>query len=510
VARLVIVSNRVPPPRERASQAGGLAVAVRDALRKDGGLWFGWSGDVVETTTGSLKILTSGRVTYATMDLGRADHRHYYIGYANSTLWPLLHYRVGLLEYQREDFEGYLRVNAVMARSLLPLLGPDDAIWVHDYHLIPFAAELRRQGIENPVGLFLHTPFPVPALFEALPRHRLLLESLTAYDLVGLQTDLDLRALQSCVVDLAKGEVRPDGAIRAFGRRLRAGVFPVGIDGIGFARMAAGAARSTETRRLQGSLAGRRLVIGVDRLDYSKGLVNRFLAYDRLLELWPEHRAKVTFLQIAARSRTDVAPYQALRRELEHAAGRTNGRFAEFDWVPIRYLTRALPRKTLAGFYRASQVGFITPLRDGMNLVAKEYVAAQPPDDPGVLVLSRFAGAAREFEAAMLVNPHDLDEMAETLHRALVMPIEERRSRWRAMMEQVRRHSARSWSDSYLKALAAATEERHAAPGVPTNHPTGRAAAARPATGRGPVLKRRGSRLSRPPQHNGKSGVRRE
>jgi len=462
LARLVIVSNRVPPPRERAGQAGGLAVAIRDALRKDGGLWFGWTGEVAETTTAALKILTSGRVTYATMDLGKTDHRQYYVGYANSTLWPMLHYRVGLLEYKREEFEGYLRVNETMASALLPLLGPEDVIWVHDYHLIPFGQALRRQGVRNPIGIFLHTPFPVPALFEALPRQGLLLEALMAFDLIGFQTDLDLKAFHGCITDIAKGEVGPDGAVTAYGRTAGAAVFPVGIDGDGFARMAASAAKSGETARLRDSLVGRRLIIGVDRLDYSKGLVNRFHAYDRLLESRPEHRAKVTFLQIAARSRSDVAPYRALRHELEQAAGRTNGRFAEFDWVPIRYLTRALPRSTLAGFYRMSQVGFVTPLRDGMNLVAKEYVAAQPAEDPGVLVLSRFAGAAREFDAAMLVNPYDLDEMADTLHRALVMPIDERRSRWSAMMESVKRHSARSWSQSFLKALNAAAAERPA------------------------------------------------
>jgi trehalose 6-phosphate synthase len=310
-----------------------------------------------------------------------------------------------------------------------------------------------------------------------------LLETFFAYDLVGLQTDLDHRAFRGCMTELAGADLATEDRIRADGRTTRAGVFPVGIDGDGFARMAATAANSPETARLRDSLVGRKLIIGVDRLDYSKGLINRFRAYDRMLELWPEHRAKVTLLQIAARSRDDVASYRALRRELEHAAGRTNGRFAEFDWVPIRYVTRALPRNTLAGFFRASQVGLVTPLRDGMNLVAKEYVAAQPADDPGVLVLSRFAGAAREFGAAIQVNPYDLDDMAECLHRALVMPLEERRSRWAQMMESVRRHSAQGWSQNFLRALAAATSERspkRMAPAV--NRAPRRARDRRPAT----------------------------
>lgn len=462
-SRLVIVSNRVPSPRERASQAGGLAVAVRDALRRDGGLWFGWTGEVAEVSTDALKIMAAGRVTYATLDLDKTDHQQYYVGYANSTLWPVLHYRVGLLEYRREDMEGYLRVNERMARALVPLLGPDDVIWVHDYHLIPFGQILRRMGIGNPIGFFLHTPFPVAQVLEALPRHEMLLEGLANYDLVGFQTDLDLTAFLGCIADIAKGRLRSDASFTAYGRNGAAAVFPASIDGDGFARMAQVSASSPESQRLKESLGGRRLMIGVDRLDYSKGLVNRFAAYDRLLDTRPEHRSKVTFLQVAARSRSDVAQYRALRRELEQAAGRTNGRYAEFDWVPIRYLTRALPRSTLSGFYRLSQVGLVTPLRDGMNLVAKEYVAAQPPEDPGVLVLSRFAGAAREFDAAMLVNPHDLDQMAEMMHRALGMPLEERRSRWAAMMEQLKRHSARSWSRGFLKELHRRASARLAA-----------------------------------------------
>ncbi len=463
-ARLVIVSNRVPSPRERASQAGGLAVAVRDALRRNGGLWFGWTGEVSEVSTDALKIMSAGKVTYATFDLGKTDHQQFYIGYANSTLWPVLHYRVGLLEYRREDMEGYLRVNERMARSLLPLLGPDDVIWVHDYHLIPFGQILRRMGVRNPIGFFLHTPFPVAQVFEALPRHEMLLEALASYDLVGFQTDLDLTAFLGCIGDIAKGNIRSDGSFTAYGRNGAGAVFPASIDGDGFAGMAKDSSLSPEGQRLKESLGGRRLMIGVDRLDYSKGLVNRFLAYDRMLDMYPEHRSKVTFLQVAARSRSDVAQYRLLRRELEQAASRTNGRYAEFDWVPIRYLTRALPRSTLAGFYRLSQVGLVTPLRDGMNLVAKEYVAAQPAEDPGVLVLSRFAGAAREFDAAMLVNPYDLDQMAEMMHRALAMPLEERRDRWVSMMEKLKLHSARSWSRDFLHELHRRASARLAAP----------------------------------------------
>jgi len=453
MARLVIVSNRVTPPRARPAEAGGLAVAMRDALRARGGLWFGWSGEVGETA--APKVETSGRVTYATVDLSQADYDEYYSGFANSTLWPLFHYRVGLLEFSRAHFEGYLRVNALFARLLQPLLRADDRVWAHDYHLMPLAAELRRLGVTNRTGFFLHTPFPVARVLEALPPCHELLAALSAYDLVGFQTSSDLRAFQDCMMNLAGGAVGTDGTIEAFGRRFRAGVFPVGINTPGFADMAKEAMTSPETVRLKDSMGGRKLIIGVDRLDYSKGLPNRFLAYERLLERWPQYKASVTYLQVAPRTRGDVTQYRMLRQELERAAGRINSRYAEFDWTPVRYLGRSLARGVLAGFYRTARVGLVTPLRDGMNLVAKEYVAAQDPEDPGVLVLSRFAGAAEELEAALIVNPFDIDAIAEALNQALAMPADERRIRWEAMMAPLSRNTAQAWYDQFVASLGA-------------------------------------------------------
>jgi trehalose 6-phosphate synthase len=453
LARLVIVSNRVSLPRERISRAGGLAVAIRDALRRYGGVWFGWSGEIAEETAPAPHIVTSGPITFATVDLSAEDHKAYYLGYANSSLWPLLHYRVGLLEFDRSDFDGYLRVNAALARSLVPLVQPDDLIWVHDYHLIPLGAELRRLGVRNRIGFFLHTPLPTTEVLTALPGHDVLVRSLCAYDLVGFQTQRDVRAFRDYIVNEARGHVRDGAALQAYGLSTRAEAFPIGIDTKDFAALAAGAATAPETDRLRESLVGRKLIIGVDRLDYSKGLPNRFAAFQELLTRWPEHHAKVTFLQIAPHSRGDIAQYRALRRELEAMAGRINGRFAEFDWAPIRYLNRPFSRQLLAGFYRHSHVGFVTPLRDGMNLVAKEYVAAQDPGDPGVLVLSRFAGAAAELDAALIVNPFDTGAMAEALHAALTMPLAERRARWQMMMRVIERNTIEDWRESFLDAL---------------------------------------------------------
>jgi trehalose 6-phosphate synthase len=451
----VIVSNRVSLPRERMSRAGGLAVALREALNRRGGLWFGWSGETTENPEPAPTIATAGRVSFATLDLSPAEHQAYYLGYANSTLWPLCHYRLGLIEFKRAAYEGYLAVNTRFARALAPLLRPDDVIWVHDYHFFPFASALRKAGVRNKIGFFLHIPFPTPEVLAVLPHYRALLANLADYDLVGFQTKSDLRAFLAGISDEADGSIAEDGSFAAFGRHSRAGTFPIGIETDEFAALAADTVRGPETQRLQSSLAGRALVTGVDRLDYSKGLPARFEAFRQLLLSFPEHRSKVTFMQIAPLSRDDVAQYRTLRRELERAAGRINGQFAEFDWVPVRYLNRSFPRRELAGFFRASRIGLVTPFRDGMNLVAKEYVAAQGPADPGVLILSRFAGAARELKGALIVNPFDTDQVAEALHAGLKMPLDERQARWQGMMEALRANTITHWRERFLDTLQA-------------------------------------------------------
>lgn len=454
MARLVIVSNRVAVPDE-AARAGGLAVALQEALQQDGGIWFGWSGNIAESEEppAAPEIIRRGPVTFALLHLNQQDHDEYYTGYANRTLWPVFHYRTDLADFTSEFHSGYARVNALFADKLAPLVAPDDDVWVHDYHLIPLGAELRRRGLRNRMGFFLHTPFPALDILMVLPHHREIVEALCAYDLVGFQTADDLRAFHDYVTVEGGGEVLSDGSVRAFGRSLRADVFPIGIDVEGMVAAAQAAPGRPETRRLQRSIGDGAVVVGVDRLDYSKGLVERLQAFGHLLEIRPDYQGRVTLMQIAPPSRSDVPEYMAIRRELETEAGHINGRFADFDWTPIRYINRSYPREVLAAFYRSSQVGLVTPLRDGMNLVAKEYVAAQNPDDPGVLVLSRFAGAARELDTAIQVNPHDMDGMAQAIVQALEMPLEERRERWRAMMAAVRRHSLDNWRTSFLRAL---------------------------------------------------------
>ncbi len=457
--RLVVVSNRVGPIEAGKASQGGLAVALRAALERTGGLWFGFSGSVSEQPSEAPAIEAAGNITSATLDLTRRDFEEYYIGYANRVLWPLFHYRPSLLGFSRRDLAGYLRVNRAFARALLPLLAPGDLVWVHDYHLIPLGEALRQLGCRQAIGFFLHTPFPAAELMRLLPNHRELVAGLCAYDLVGFQTESDLQGLRDYLVRLGGGEDLGGGVFRGFGRVFRAAVFPVGIDVEAIAAQAAAAEASRHMRRLRDSIRDRALIIGVDRLDYSKGLPARFAGYAHLLEHYRQVRGRTVLLQIAPPSRSDVPEYREIRRTLEGAAGNINGRFAEFDWTPLRYLNKSFNHRILTGFYRAARIALVTPFRDGMNLVVKEYLASQSPDDPGMPVLSCFAGAAHELVEAIIVNPYDREGMAEAIWQGLEMPLDERKERWNAMMATLRRNDADAWRRRFLDALAAKVPE---------------------------------------------------
>jgi trehalose 6-phosphate synthase len=460
MARLVIVSNRVPIPKARIAAAGGLAVALRDLLTP-GAMWFGWSGRLASTPAVQPALVEARGVTYATVDLTAEAHRAFYVGFANGALWPLLHFRLGLMHFRREDYAGYLAVNETFAAALSQVVQPDDTVWAHDYHLMPFGRMLRQHGFKGPLGFFLHVPFVPPSMLEAMPVARELVADLCAYDLVGFQTEEHARDFRDCAQRMLGATI--DGEwVRLNGRRMRVFADPIGIDAQGFAQEAERAASDKLVQRVAGSLVGRQLAIGVDRMDYSKGLPQRFEAYGRLLERHPEHRRKIHFLQICPRSREEVDEYRKLRAELDRLTGRINGRFSELDWTPLRYSTRPAPRATLAGLYRIGRIGVVTPLRDGMNLVAKEYVAAQPDDDPGVLVLSQFAGAAHEFTEALIVNPFDPDAIAEAMHVGLTMSLAERKERQAALKAKVFRTTAEVFCRRFITALETPTLRRAA------------------------------------------------
>jgi trehalose 6-phosphate synthase len=466
--RLVIVSNRVADPRKAA--AGGLAVALGDALNTTGGLWFGWSGKTIEggaAGEGELHLHHAGHVTLATVDLSVEDHAGYYLGYSNGVLWPVFHYRLDLARFDAGFITAYRRVNQLFAKRLMPLLKPDDIIWIHDYHLIPMAAELRAMGCTNRIGFFLHIPLPPPLIVAAIPQHEWLMRSLFAYDLVGFQSEADLLHFSRYVQAEAGAVDLGDNRFRAFNRTVQAGSFPIGIDVDEFAALTHAKESRDMYERMTQEYSRRKLLLGVERLDYSKGLPQRIRAFRTLLQKYPENLNHATLIQIASPSREDMGTYTDLLQELESLCGATNGDFGELDWMPIRYMHRNVARKRLPGLYRAARVALVTPLRDGMNLVAKEFIAAQDPADPGVLVLSRFAGAAEQLKNALPVNPYDIDGMAETIQQALQMPLEERQARHQKLLANIRQFDVHWWRKAFMAALAATDAEDQHSPANP-------------------------------------------
>jgi trehalose 6-phosphate synthase len=433
---------------------GGLAAALLPVVEKSGAIWVGSSGRVSDRVQKEpfAEVEALGAGALALLDLPAAHYGGYYEGFANSALWPALHSRSDLISVSQGDYLSYREVNAFMARALLRFQKPETAFWVQDYHFLALGAELRNLGVTGPIGFFLHTPWPARSVIEGVPHHRELIEAMLAYDLIGFQTDDDCENFESYLRENLGLPVRGDIVTSMHGRT-RVAVFPIGIDAEKFAQYAAKSITHPDVSRLRRSLHGEKLAIGVDRLDYSKGLVNRISAFDRMWTERPALLRAVSLLQIATPSRGAIEAYGNLQDEVARLVSDVNGRHGEVDWTPIRYLNKGFSQAVLAGLYRTAQVGVVTPLHDGMNLVAKEYVAAQNPVDPGVLVLSKFAGAANELNAALLVNPHDIDGMARTIAVALSMPLTERRMRYEAMMKKLRSQTIQQWFSDFTDAL---------------------------------------------------------
>jgi trehalose 6-phosphate synthase len=460
---VIVVSNRVARASDGEPIAGGLAAALLPAVKSCGAVWVGSSGRLRDLSDKDAfaEVEALGKGALATVDLPKAHYPGYYEGFSNSALWPMLHSRADLIAATKQDYASYRAINSYLARALLRFHQPDSVFWIQDYHFLTLGAELRQLDIRQPIGLFLHTPWPASSVVRALPHHEEIVRAMLAYDLIGFQTQEDQRHFE----EFARNELGLtvlDGCIKRGMGFCRVATFPIGIDVDEFASRAIKASALPDVARLQSSLRGK-LLIGVDRVDYSKGLPNRIRAFDNLLTTEPRFRRNVSMLQIAVPSRGQIHAYKQLQHELSSLVGEVNGRHADVDWTPIRYLNRGFSQAVLAGFYRAADVALVTPLHDGMNLVAKEYVAAQNPSDPGVLVLSSFAGAAKELEAAVQVNPHDIDDLVQKLSAALAMPREERIERWNAMMGRLRSASVQSWFENFLSALAGRTSVQRAA-----------------------------------------------
>ncbi|MBV8538599.1 MAG: trehalose-6-phosphate synthase [Alphaproteobacteria bacterium] len=460
--RLVIVSNRVPLVAA-ADDAQALGVAGADERV----LWFGWSGRLSEKCTPyAMPAHSVGRsVNFVGVDLSTAHYEGHLNGFANGTLWPLFHDLPDRVRFHAEDLAFYRAVNAEFAKHLSPLLRGDDRIWIHDYHLIPLAGLLRQAGVKNAIGLFLHVPFPSPRGFLAWPWHKKFVSDFAAYDLIGFQTRRDARNFDD-FMRAASGRFCTGS--RAAGPRAipATGVFPVGVHTRLHMASAASEETATRMRRLEQAVHGRQTVISVDRLDYTKGLLERLRAYEDLLDQAHEYRGASTLVQVTLPSRPLVPGYLELRMEQQALVERINARHLTRGWMPVLDIFAKLPQSSLAALYRLGHVGLATPLRDGVNLTAKEYVAAQDPADPGALVLSRHAGAGELLTEAILVDPGDPRQMTQALRVALAMPLAERQDRWRRMIVKLLHHDAVQWHQGYVAALALAHRATLARTGI--------------------------------------------
>ncbi|CAG9001228.1 MAG: Trehalose-6-phosphate synthase [Candidatus Celerinatantimonas neptuna] len=456
MSRLVVVSNRVARPDSiNKGNQGGLAVGVLAAMAESGGLWFGWNGRIENRAINEVRQDKKGNIDFITIGLRKNEYDNFYRGYSNSVLWPLLHQRPDLMNYHNHYRLGYLGVNKKYVDHLLPFLYPDDTIWIHDYQLIPMAKLLREAGVESPIGFFLHTPFPPLDSLRALPGHKELLHELLHYDLVGFHTLMDQRDFLEAIRYSLHGKITRSNLVICQGHQLLTGVYPIGIETDEVPQKVKRGIRSKEYQQLKSELGLRKLIIGVDRLDYSKGLFHRFQSYEQLLKTHQEFHRKTVYMQIAPKSRSDVKAYGQLAQQVEQTVGHINGTYADFDWTPLRYLNQGFRRNTIFALYNLAHIGFVTPLRDGMNLVAKEFIAAQDPNNPGVLVLSKMAGASAELDAAVIVNPYDTESVAHQLAMALNMPLEERQHRWNKLITTIKHNNIHHWQKSFRADLIA-------------------------------------------------------
>jgi len=469
VRRLVVVSNRLPVVLTKDGGgwgvepgSGGLVTALAPVLRDRGGLWIGWPGTSDQDgLSDALKDVAEGTgYSLVPIVLTRDQEAKHYRGFSNEIVWPLFHDLQSHCRFDPVYWDVYQEVNREFARVIVENTSPDDFVWVHDYHLMLVARELRRIGATSRLGFFLHIPFPPLDLFVKLPWRREILGALLQYDLIGFQTMRDRRNFIQCVRALV-GPAESSGRgqvceLNLGAETLRVGAFPISIDFGAFERDAASREVSESAWHVHENLPERQIVLGIDRMDYTKGIPYRLQAFRQLLTHHPDLRSRITLVQVVVPSRRGIPEYEALKSETEQLVGEINGEFTDqTGWIPIHYSYRSLDRYELLGYYRASEIALVTPLKDGMNLIAKEYCASSLEEN-GVLILSEFAGAAAELQrGAILVNPYDILGVSEALYKAFRMPPSERHSRMHRMRQTISKHDIFWWVDSFLKASIA-------------------------------------------------------
>ncbi len=463
MARVLIVANRLPITVKVTEtgvdvqrSSGGLATGLQGPHEQSDGLWIGWSGASEELAPERQAELDArlGQMRLVPVPLSPELVNRYYLGFANGVLWPLFHYLLEQVPLQVSDWDAYVEANERFADVVASQYRNGDLIWIHDYQLMLLPGLLRRRIPDARIGFFLHIPFPSEELFRTLPSRERLLEGLLGADLLGFHTPTYLRHFSTSLIDVLGIAVDID-RVQLPTREVRLGVFPMGIDAASFESLGADPAVEAEAKAIRGD-GSMRLLVGVDRLDYTKGIPRRLLAYERMLHDHPELREKVRLLQVAVPSRTGVEAYQDFRTLVDQLVGRINGAFGTPRWVPVHYIFRGLPESDLVALYRAADVMLVTPLRDGMNLVAKEFIASRNDGD-GVLVLSEFAGASWELPEAVRVNPYDMEGAAEVFYRALTMPSEERRARLAPLRARVHAFDVHQWVRAFLEQLEEST-----------------------------------------------------
>jgi trehalose 6-phosphate synthase/phosphatase len=461
--RLILVSNRLPITLKAVSDdgegvsversSGGLATGLRGPHEQSGGLWIGWPGDVSGLTDKQRAALDTHlrELRCVAVDLSSSEVSKYYDGFSNAVLWPLFHYLLDRIPPHSTEWDVYRAVNEKFADAVARVWKPGDLVWVHDYQLVLVPRMIRARLPSATIGFFLHIPFPASEVLRILPWREQVLEGMLGADVVGFHT-FTYRSHFSSAVLRVLGIPTDNERIDLEGRTTRLGVFPIGVDARTFSALSADAEVLSEAATMRAEARGERILLGIDRLDYTKGIPRRLLAFERLLEREPRWRGKVRLVQVAVPSRDAVPSYKDFRRQVDELVGRINGAYSTVDWVPIHYVHRSLDAKHVVALYRAADVMLVTPLRDGMNLVAKEFVTSRSDED-GVLVLSELAGAAAEMGEALQVNPYDIDGMAQAFDDALTMPEDEKRVRMRALRERIASRDVHHWARSFLDAL---------------------------------------------------------
>ena len=482
--RLINVSNRLPIVIDKDGEdlrlqraSGGLATAVEAMWKGRAGIWVGWSGIDDDPRLPEVLAQASRERQYQmrSVSLTAEEISKFYNGFANEIIWPLFHDLPSPCNFDPSYWEAYQHVNGKFAQAVADMADPKDVVWVHDYHLMLVAKQARQLNVKSRMGFFLHIPFPAPDVFEKLPWREAVLRGLLAFDLVGFQTDRDRNNFSRCLEKLipeARVESRAwQQVVWNRGRPVVAGTYPISIDYNAFDAPARRPEVAQRSANIRNSVPGKWLVLGVDRLDYTKGIPERLRAFRLALEQHPELRQQITLVQVVVPSRSDIPKYKDLKQEIERLVSGINGEFTQPGWVPIHYLHRSLERDELVAYYCAADIALITSLKDGMNLVAKEYCASHV-DEQGVLILSEFAGAGPELrEGALLVNPNDFTQVADSLVQACQMSTAEKQRRMRAMRLVVKHHNVERWAASFLEALKPQSELLSAVAGKPVAAP---------------------------------------